>query len=312
MAVMKTAVLHIHPTRMCNLACAHCYSTSGPAQRGHLPLDAILTASASLRDRGYTQASLSGGEPMLYPEIDALCRGLTEQGYAVSVISNGWFPERVLPLSVEGAIRTTSISFDGTACLHDRIRGRKGAFDKALSCLRALVKAGQKAGAVVAVTRAGLPQLPDLVALLVQDGVGQILFHPVAAVGRARAHPDTCTELDEEQLLRLLLLTQAFGQLYPEVPFGCDAATGMDIRASDLGREGDLITPLILDEEGRFFPLAYGIAETLSLGSLAAGIAPPVVTPDLARLIAATQETCATRYATAFYPELVARSHAPA
>ena len=308
MAAMNTHVLHIHPTRMCNLACAHCYSTSGPAQRETLSTGEILGASERLLAMGYTQASLSGGEPLLYPEIEGLCAGLTDLGYKVSMISNGWFPERLLALCHVGTVHTASISFDGPPCLHDTVRRRKGAFDKALDTLSRMTSAGHRCGTVVAVTRDALPHLPDLVAHLVRAGAAQILLHPVAAVGRAAENPVLCTELTEEQILRLLLLKQAFGQLYPEVPFACDAATGIDIGAAELGREGGLISPLVLEETGRLMPFAYGIDDSLSLGSLQDGHAAPVITPALSRLVHRTQLRCAKRLATAFYPELVAQS----
>lgn len=310
MTVMAVPVLHIHPTRMCNLACAHCYSTSGPKQRGHLAASDILAASGKLFDEGYRQASLSGGEPLLYPERCALARGLKAQGYAVSVITNGWYPDRILPLCRAGLVDTVSISFDGLPCVHDTVRRRKGAFDKSLATLRTLRDADIRTGAVVAVTRASLPQLPDLVALLVQERISQVQFHPVAAIGRAQDDPD-CADLTEEHLLRLLLLTRAFGDLYPQLPFSTDALTGQDIAAARMGRVGDLISPLVIEETGHVTPLAYGFASANRLGTVQDGFAAPRVTPALSAIITAAQRRCGTALASAFFPELVEQSHSP-
>lgn len=307
MTVMSFPVLHIHPTRMCNLACAHCYSTSGPSQRGHLAAGEILAASGRLFGHGYRQASLSGGEPLLYPDRQALAAGLKDQGYKVSVITNGWFPERVLPLCEAGHVDQVSISFDGLPCVHDLVRRRSGAFDKAIEALRALRDADVLTGAVIAVTRASLPQLPDLVALLVQERVCQLQFHPVAEVGRASGDAD-CAELTEEQLLRVLLLTRAFGEMYPHLPFSTDALTGQDIASARLGTEGDLISPLVIEETGRVTPVAYGFDRRQSLGSLQEGFADPFVTPALSQVIHAAQSRCGGKLASAFFPELVEQS----
>ena len=85
---------------------------------------------------------------MLYRDVDALCAGLTTQGFNVSVITNGWFSERVVRIARQGHIHAVSISFDGLPCVHDVIRRRAGAFEKALSGLKTLVGAGQKTGTV--------------------------------------------------------------------------------------------------------------------------------------------------------------------
>ena len=303
-----TPVLHIHPTRMCNLACAHCYSRSGPMARDHLALDTLLAGSANLFQHGYRQASLSGGEPMLYRDIDGLCDGLTSQGYGVSVITNGWFCDRIKRIAGKGHLHAVSISFDGLPCVHDVIRRRKGAFEKAHAGLTSLVEAGIETGAVVAVTRTSLPQLPDLVAVLRDAGAAQIQFHPVAAVGRATETPAECAELDEEQMLRLLLLTEAFRKLYPDTAFGTDALTGIDIANARIGQPGTLISPLVVDEDGRLHPFAYGMNAAHSLGTLQNRYAAPYVTSDMAKVIAATRTACEGKLASAFFPELVHQS----
>ncbi|WP_299041456.1 radical SAM protein [uncultured Tateyamaria sp.] len=311
MSDTPTPVLHIHPTRMCNLTCAHCYSRSGPMARDHLALDTLLAGSAGLFQHGYRQASLSGGEPMLYRDVDGLCAGLTAQGYQVSVITNGWYCDHVQRLSANGYLHSVSISFDGLPCVHDVIRRRKGAFEKAHAGLKSLVAAGVETGAVIAVTRSSLPQLPDLVAVLRDAGAAQIQFHPVAAVGRATETPGHCAELNEEQMLRLLLLTEAFRKLYPETAFGTDALTGIDIANAKIGQPGSLISPLVVDETGRLHPYAYGMNPAHSLGSLQDGHAAPYITAPMARVIAATRTACQRKLASAFFPELVHQAQQP-
>ena len=307
MAIMSVPVLHIHPTRMCNLACIHCYSTSGPKQQHHLAAEEILAASAGLKELGYLQASLSGGEPMLYPHRETLALGLKAQGYRVSVITNGWFADRITTLCAKDAVDDVSVSFDGLPCVHDKVRARKGAFDKAISCLRALRDMGQPVGAIVAVTRASMPQLPDLVDLLVKEGVASVQFHPVAEVGRARETPE-CTALSGEQLLRLLLLTRAFGDLYPQTRFSSDALTGNDIADAKLGDVGDLISPLIISETGDVQPLSYGVESALHLGNLKQGFRAPFVDDALSEVIRRAQRRSGAEIASAFFPEILAEA----
>ena len=59
-------IIHLHPTRLCNLACLHCYSESSPQLKTTLDPDLLIDALAVLRAEGYAAISLSGGEPLLY------------------------------------------------------------------------------------------------------------------------------------------------------------------------------------------------------------------------------------------------------
>jgi len=65
-------ILQVHPTRRCNLACAHCYTTSGPHEAGQLPLALLCAAVDDAVTLGYGQLAVSGGEPLLYEALPAL------------------------------------------------------------------------------------------------------------------------------------------------------------------------------------------------------------------------------------------------
>ena len=59
-------IIHLHPTRLCNLACLHCYSESDPQQTAALDPAVVGDALEVLRAEGYAHVSLSGGEPLVY------------------------------------------------------------------------------------------------------------------------------------------------------------------------------------------------------------------------------------------------------
>ena len=62
-------VIQIHPLLKCNLRCAHCYSTSGPGRLETLPASKVQMAVEILCAEGYNGVGISGGEPLLYPEL---------------------------------------------------------------------------------------------------------------------------------------------------------------------------------------------------------------------------------------------------
>jgi MoaA/NifB/PqqE/SkfB family radical SAM enzyme len=83
-------VLQLEPLHTCNLTCTGCgrireYSTS---IKDLLPLDACLAAA---EECDAPMVSICGGEPLIYPEIEALVAGLRAQGRIVYVCTNAMF-----------------------------------------------------------------------------------------------------------------------------------------------------------------------------------------------------------------------------
>src|SRR6478609_7473895 len=89
---LPNRIIHLHPTRLCNLACLHCYSESGPKEKSALDLHDLEKALTLLKEEGYTQISLSGGEPLTYPHILPLVDFAGEQGFKITMITNGLLP----------------------------------------------------------------------------------------------------------------------------------------------------------------------------------------------------------------------------
>ena len=106
-------VLQLEPLHTCNLTCTGCgrireYSTS---MKDVMPLEDCLGAA---NECNAPMVSICGGEPLIYPEIEALVNGLLNQRRIVYICTNGmWMrkkmrdclaasfarqPESVLPL----------------------------------------------------------------------------------------------------------------------------------------------------------------------------------------------------------------------
>jgi MoaA/NifB/PqqE/SkfB family radical SAM enzyme len=77
----------IVPTRRCNLDCAYCNEydkVSSP-----VPIHTMLRRIDRLADLGTTIITLSGGEPMLHPDLDAIIQRIRERGAIATLITNG-------------------------------------------------------------------------------------------------------------------------------------------------------------------------------------------------------------------------------
>ena len=78
----------IVPIRRCNLDCSYCNEydkVSNP-----VPLDVMLRRVDLLADLGTTIITLSGGEPTLHPDLDAIIRRIRERGSMATLITNGY------------------------------------------------------------------------------------------------------------------------------------------------------------------------------------------------------------------------------
>jgi MoaA/NifB/PqqE/SkfB family radical SAM enzyme len=83
-------VLQLEPLHTCNLTCTGCgrireYSTS---LKDILPLEDCLSAA---EECNAPMISICGGEPLIYPQIEALVKGLLEQKRIVYVCTNAMF-----------------------------------------------------------------------------------------------------------------------------------------------------------------------------------------------------------------------------
>ena len=79
---------HIIPIRRCNLSCAYCneYDTSSKA----VPTSLMLERVDRLAALGTTIITISGGEPLLHPDLDEIIRRIRRRGMLAGLITNGY------------------------------------------------------------------------------------------------------------------------------------------------------------------------------------------------------------------------------
>jgi pyruvate-formate lyase-activating enzyme len=275
-------IIHLHVTRLCNLACLHCYSESAPQQSAEVDLDALWPALTLLRAEGYRLISLSGGEPLVYRSIRELVEGAKALDFRVSMITNGLLAtERMDP--VLRLLDAVAISFDGLGPSHDRMRGRAGAFERASAAVHRLASTGRRVGAAISLTREAIPELPDLADHLVAQGATSLQIRPVARAGRARSLPDA-TFARANDSARIYLVVEALRQELPGVQVHCDLAPARGLwrqrgaYSALLGEceDGcpserplaDLVNPLVVTESGMLKPIAYDFDPRFDVGSI--------------------------------------------
>ncbi|ACZ90122.1 radical SAM protein [Streptosporangium roseum] len=132
-------------TYACPLRCSHCYSESGRRPARQLDHGQMLRAADAVIAMKPYGVCIAGGEPLLVKGVFEVIDRLSAAGMEVSLFTGGWSlrPEMIDDI-VRGSFRM-NVSVDGaTAEVHDRIRGRRGSFDRAMSALALLDTAARK------------------------------------------------------------------------------------------------------------------------------------------------------------------------
>lgn len=130
---------------------------------------------------------LTGGEPLCHPELDRILERLAGHQIPWGLVTNGWLlsEARVKGLRDRG-MRTVTVSLDGLQEQHDWLRGRTGAFERAVDGMRHLSRVVPQHWDVVTCVHPGnLHELPRIHRLLQDLGVPGWRLFPIFAKGRA-------------------------------------------------------------------------------------------------------------------------------
>ena len=93
---------HIIPTRRCNLACTYCNEFDDFSKP--VAIDVMLGRIDKLADLGTTIITISGGEPLLHPELDDIVARIRKRGMLAGMITNGYLlvADRIRRLNAAG------------------------------------------------------------------------------------------------------------------------------------------------------------------------------------------------------------------
>ena len=103
LASTRHAVMaQIVPMRRCNLSCAYCNEYDDVSKP--VPLDEMLRRIDHLARLGTSIITISGGEPLLHPDLDQIIARIRHHGRMAGMITNGYLlmPERIQRLNQAG------------------------------------------------------------------------------------------------------------------------------------------------------------------------------------------------------------------
>jgi MoaA/NifB/PqqE/SkfB family radical SAM enzyme len=86
---------HLIPIRRCNLSCTYCNEFDDFSKP--VPTEVMLARVDRLAALGITIVTISGGEPLLHPELETIIRRIRSHGILAGMITNGYLltPQRI-------------------------------------------------------------------------------------------------------------------------------------------------------------------------------------------------------------------------
>jgi heme d1 biosynthesis radical SAM protein NirJ len=172
--------------RRCNLTCKHCYSISADTDfPGELGTEEVFSVMADLKRFRVPVLILSGGEPLLRPDIYDVSKRAKAMGFYVGLSSNGTLIDKEnVDRVAEVGYDYVGISIDGVRETHDRFRRRQGAFDASVRAIRLCRERGIKVGMRFTLTQDNAAELPMLLAFAEEEGVDKFYLSHLNYAGR--------------------------------------------------------------------------------------------------------------------------------
>lgn len=140
--------LRISLTEVCNMACTYCVTSLSDHKRApdELSADEMLSLVRMLKEHaGIVKVRLTGGEPLLYPNLIPVVSGIREMGISsIGLTTNGQLLARKAKALVEAGLKNVNLSLDSLDPEYFKRMGRVGKLRKTLEGVEACLKYGLK------------------------------------------------------------------------------------------------------------------------------------------------------------------------
>ena len=172
--------------RRCNLACKHCYSISADHDfPGELNTAEIYAVMDDLKRFGVPVLILSGGEPLLRPDIYDISKRAKAMGFYVGLSTNGTLiDEDNIDRIADVGYDYVGISIDGLRDTHDKFRRLDGAFDASMHGIRLCQQHGIKVGLRFTLTQDNAAELPAILDLMDEMDIDKFYLSHLNYAGR--------------------------------------------------------------------------------------------------------------------------------
>lgn len=272
--------IQIHPTLRCNLKCRHCYSFSSPMSKDSLTLENLKPFLKYAFQEGFTNLSFSGGEPMLFAELEETLQFSKSIGFRNAMVTNGMLFGSEKAKKIVKIFDLIAISIDGKPELHDYIRGQKGAFQKMIEGIKILKDSQIDFGFIHTISNQSWEDLIWLGDFAYQNGAKLLQLHPLENAGRTNIEFSEGF-LNDITLHKIFIITNYLKEKFNGImeiqldlshhEFLKSFPESFGIFRSPFSQNthfSKMVNNIVINENGSILPITYGISETFSLGNI--------------------------------------------
>ncbi len=218
-------------TLRCNLNCLHCGSDCRKdSEVKDMPAQDFIKVIDTLPEicnPHETLIVMTGGEPLLRKDLEQVGLELYKREFPWGMVSNGYLLTRKrLESLMQSGLRTLTISLDGLAETHDKLRNKNGSFQKVIAAIAFAAKEEHLVFDVVTCVHSeNLDELPEVAMLLESLGVKQWRLFSIFPKGRAVENNLTISSADDvKRLMDCIEATRTRGRI--KASFGCEGFLG--------------------------------------------------------------------------------------
>ena len=182
-----------HLTEKCNLRCSHCYQTGGKFAELSLTeirevldeiVDMLAAWSTAYQVEFAPSFNVTGGEPLLRPDLLDILDDMKDRGFASYLLTNGTLIDAPKAVALaECGVKGIQVSIEGPEEIHDRIRGQ-GSFQASCQGVAHLLAAGHQVTLNATLSELNADKFHDLVDIATLLGVQRLGFSRLVPSGR--------------------------------------------------------------------------------------------------------------------------------
>ena len=218
-------------TLNCNEKCFHCGSSCGMERvTGELEKEEWIAIIDEVAENFKPKPMLciTGGEPLLYRDFFEVMSYAAKKGFAWGMTTNATLIDRTVAEKLKAAgMRTVSVSIDGLEETHDRQRGLKGGYRRAMEGIKHLIDVGfEHVQITTVINHENIDQLDALFEIMCGIDIDSWRVINLEPMGRALDFPEKM--MTKEDYRRLMsFIKEKREQQYP-LCYGCTHYLGMD------------------------------------------------------------------------------------
>lgn len=138
------ALIQLEYNYTCNFKCKHCAIEKFKQKNGRtLTISDIKRIADQVDAMGLASICVSGGEPLIFPDLEDIINAIGPERFIISIDTNGWLlTEDKIKWLVEKGVDRVHLSVDGLESNHDDFRRTKGSWKRSIAAIDLCKKHG--------------------------------------------------------------------------------------------------------------------------------------------------------------------------